>query len=197
MAANDGILYDSYPFLKDLGIEKENLGCYNGSWCGSGEVIKCINPSNGKVIAHVKGASKAEYEATISAMVKVKDQWQTTPAPRRGDIVREIGMELRKHKKALAQLISLEMGKILAEAEGEVQEFIDICDLAQGLSRTINGLVLPSERANHVIMEMWHPLGLVGIITAFNFPAAVYGWNIAISLICGNCNVWKGASTTR
>ena len=118
------------------------------------------------------------------------------PAPKRGEIVRQIGEALRAKREALGHLVSLEMGKILSEGIGEVQEFIDICDLAVGLSRTINGQIIPSERAGHTLLEFWNPLGLVGIITAFNFPVAVYGWNLAISLICGNCNIWKGASTT-
>lgn len=110
--------------------------------------------------------------------------------PKRGEIVRQIGDELRQKREALGKLVSLEMGKILAEGVGEVQEFIDICDYATGLSRTINGSVLPSERASHVLMEVWNPLGAVGIITAFNFPAAVFGWNAAISLVCGNVQIW-------
>jgi aldehyde dehydrogenase family 7 protein A1 len=119
-----------------------------------------------------------------------------TPAPKRGEIVRQIGDALRAKLHALGALVSLEMGKIKAEGVGEVQEFIDICDLAVGLSRTIAGQVLPSERADHTLLECWNPLGNVGIITAFNFPCAVLGWNLAISMICGNCNIWKGASTT-
>ena len=118
------------------------------------------------------------------------------PAPKRGEIVRQIGDALRAKRDALGHLVSLEMGKILAEGIGEVQEFIDICDLAVGLSRSINGKVIPSERPGHTLLEFWNPLGMVGIITAFNFPVAVYGWNVAISMICGNVNIWKGASTT-
>ena len=118
------------------------------------------------------------------------------PAPKRGEIVRQIGDALRAKREALGALVSLEMGKILAEGVGEVQEFIDICDLATGLSRTINGQIIPSERPGHSLLEFWNPLGLVGIITAFNFPCAVYGWNVAISMVCGNVNLWKGASTT-
>lgn len=116
--------------------------------------------------------------------------------PVRGEIVRQIGDELRKKKEALGKLVSLEMGKILPEGAGEVQEFIDICDYAVGLSRTINGLVYPSERKKHMLMEVWNPLGMVGIITAFNFPCAVFGWNAAISLVAGNTQIWKGASST-
>jgi aldehyde dehydrogenase family 7 member A1 len=118
------------------------------------------------------------------------------PAPKRGEIVRQIGDAMRVKREALGHLVSLEMGKILAEGIGEVQEFIDICDLAVGLSRSINGKVIPSERPGHTLLEFWNPLGLVGIISAFNFPVAVYGWNVAISMICGNCNIWKGASST-
>ncbi|GAM22737.1 hypothetical protein SAMD00019534_059120 [Acytostelium subglobosum LB1] len=188
--------FNEYPFLKELGLQEENLGLYNGKWGGSGDIVKCVNPSNGKVIAHVKGATTAEYEETIQAMLAAKTKWQLTPAPKRGEIVRLIGEALRAKITPLAKLISLEMGKIFIEAKGEVQEFIDICDFATGLSRTINGQVLPSERPGHMLLECWNPLGLVGIITAFNFPCAVLGWNAAISMICGNVQLWKGASTT-
>ena len=118
------------------------------------------------------------------------------PAPKRGEIVRQIGEALRKHIDALGRLVALEMGKIKNEGDEEVQEFVDICDYAVGLSRSLNGDVIPSERPGHFMMETWNPLGLVGIISAFNFPAAVYGWNVAISLICGNANLWKGAPST-
>jgi len=119
-----------------------------------------------------------------------------TPVPKRGEIVRQIGVALREKKSALGQLISLEMGKILSEGEGEVQEFIDICDFAAGLSRMLEGKVIPSERAEHFMMEMWNPLGIIGVITAFNFPCAVLGWNLAIAMVCGDLTVWKGASST-
>lgn len=129
-------------------------------------------------------------------MQKGKAKWMMTPIPIRGEIVREIGEAFRKYKKPLAQLISLEMGKILSEGEGEVQEVIDICDMACGLSRRLYGLVIPSERESHFMMEMWNPLGLIGVITAFNFPCAVLGWNLTIGLVCGDLIMWKGASTT-
>ena len=116
--------------------------------------------------------------------------------PLRGDIVRQVGDGLRKHKEALGSLISLEMGKIKSEGMGEVQEFIDICDMAVGMSRTIGGKVIPSERPDHMMIEQWNPMGNVGIISAFNFPNAVYGWNASISLICGNQIIWKGAETS-
>lgn len=124
------------------------------------------------------------------------NEWQLTPAPKRGEVIRLIGEAIRHKKESLAKLISLEMGKIYKEALGEVQEFIDVCDFATGLSRTIAGLTIPSERPGHFMMELWHPLGIIGTITAFNFPLAVCGWNAAIALICGNCQIWKGATTT-
>jgi len=125
-----------------------------------------------------------------------KIKWMKTPAPIRGEVVRQIGDAFRKKKEALGMLISLEMGKIKSEGLGEVQEYIDICDMATGLSRTIEGKVLPSERPGHFMMEQWNPLGLIGCITAFNFPVAVAGWNAAIGFICGDLMVWKPAPTT-
>ncbi|EGG19189.1 aldehyde dehydrogenase [Cavenderia fasciculata] len=188
--------YSQHAFLKELGITEENSGLYNGKWGGKGDLIKCINPTTGNVIATVRGATSEEYEETIQAMIAAKTKWALTPAPKRGEIVRLIGESLRAKIVPLAKLISLEMGKIFIEAKGEVQEFIDVCDFATGLSRSINGQVMPSERPGHVLLENWNPLGLVGIITAFNFPCAVLGWNAAISLICGNVQLWKGASST-
>ncbi|KAK5577995.1 hypothetical protein RB653_002943 [Dictyostelium firmibasis] len=189
--------FNEYPFLAELGIKAENNdGVFNGKWGGSGDIIKCLNPTNNKVIATVRGAAPEEYETCIQAMLAAKEKWALTPAPRRGEIVRLIGSAIREKIEPLSKLISLEMGKIYIEAKGEVQEFIDVCDYATGLSRSINGQVMPSERPNHILMETWNPLGLVGIITAFNFPCAVLGWNAAISMICGNVQLWKGASTT-
>jgi aldehyde dehydrogenase family 7 protein A1 len=129
-------------------------------------------------------------------MVHAKAEWAKLPMPARGDIVRQIGESFRAKKEPLGRLISLEMGKILSEGLGEVQEVIDVCDMACGLSRTIGGSVLNSERPEHFMMEVWNPLGIVGVITAFNFPCAVFGWNAAIAFICGNLVVWKGAPTT-
>jgi len=194
--ADQALTFNEYPFLKELGLQEENFGVYNGQWMGNGPVITAINPSTGKAIARVKGASTEDYEKCIQSMLAAKQKWQATPMPVRGEIVRQIGDELRKKKDALGKLISLEMGKINAEGAGEVQEFIDICDYAVGLSRTISGTIYPSERVNHHLMEVWNPLGLVGIITAFNFPCAVFGWNAAISLVCGNTQIWKGATST-
>lgn len=188
--------FSEYPFLAELGLAEVNQGCYNGKWFGSGKEIIALNPTNNKPIAKIIGGTKEDYEVCLSSMVAAQKAWQLTPAPKRGEIVRQIGDAVRAKKTALGKLISLEMGKILAEGLGEVQEFIDICDYSTGLSRTFSGLVIPSERPGHFMMEQWHPLGMVGIITAFNFPLAVCGWNSAISLVCGNCQIWKGASTT-
>jgi len=129
-------------------------------------------------------------------MEQERERWVKTPAPLRGEIVRQIGEALRQKKDALGALVTLEMGKIRSEGLGEVQEYIDICDMAVGMSRTIDGKVLNSERPGHFMMENWNPLGNVGVISAFNFPVAVSGWNVAIALICGNTAIWKGALTT-
>jgi aldehyde dehydrogenase family 7 protein A1 len=184
-------------FLERLGLGAENDGCFTGSrWCGSGEVMASINPATGRVIAHVRTASAEELEESLANCKRSQREWALTPAPKRGEIVRQIGEALRACKEDLGDLISLEMGKIKAEGAGEVQEIIDICDYAAGLSRMIYGKVIPSERREHVLHETWHPLGTVGIITAFNFPAAVAGWNFALSLVCGNTNIWKGHEST-
>ena len=191
------LTYSEYPFLKELDLIEENSGCYNGKiWTGSGKLLNSVNPHNNKVIARIKQATEAEYEDCIKNMEAVKDRWMITPMPQRGLIVQQIGEQVKAKKEALGKLITLEMGKILAEGLGEVQEFIDICDYAVGLSRTLSGKMIPSERDNHTIIENWNPLGLIGVITAFNFPCAVLGWNTAISLVCGDLTVWKAASTT-
>eukprot|EP01114_Cavostelium_apophysatum_P023008 TRINITY_DN852_c0_g1_i1.p1 TRINITY_DN852_c0_g1~~TRINITY_DN852_c0_g1_i1.p1 ORF type:complete len:517 (-),score=145.41 TRINITY_DN852_c0_g1_i1:67-1617(-) len=188
--------YNKYPFLKELGLEEDNLGVYCGKWFGNGSTYTSISPIDNQPIARVTQGTKEDYETAMKAMEGAVEAWQLTPAPRRGDIIRQVGEAIRAKKEPLGKLISLEMGKILKEALGEVQEFIDICEFATGLSRTFNGLVLPSERPGHFMMEAWHPLGMIGTITAFNFPLAVCGWNAAIALICGNCQIWKGATTT-
>jgi aldehyde dehydrogenase family 7 protein A1 len=196
-SSNNELTFDNYPFLKELGLEKDNLGCYNGKeWCGSGKFMYSVNPTTGKNIARVKLASEEEYEQCIKSMEAIKEKFYEFPMPKRGLIVQEIGDKFRQHKANLGKLVSLEMGKILLEGEGEIQEIIDICDYAVGLSRTLAGKILPSERDHHVIHENWNPLGLIGVITAFNFPAAVLGWNTAISLVCGDLTIWKGATST-
>lgn len=141
-------------------------------------------------------ASEAEYEECIKNMEEIKEKWFSLAMPTRGLIVQEIGEKVKKYKSQIGKLVTLEMGKILSEGEGEIQEIIDICDYAFGLSRTIAGKTLPSERDEHTIIENWNPLGLIGVITAFNFPAAVLGWNAAIALVCGDLTIWKGATTT-
>ncbi len=141
-------------------------------------------------------ATAAEYEQTIRAAEKAFASWRILPAPQRGDIVRQLGNALRAAKKDLGRLVSLEAGKILAEGEGEVQEMVDICDFATGLSRQLYGLTIASERPQHRMMEQWHPLGVVGVISAFNFPVAVWNWNSALAAVCGNATVWKPSELT-
>ncbi|XP_028829571.1 alpha-aminoadipic semialdehyde dehydrogenase [Denticeps clupeoides] len=185
-----------YAWLKELGLEEENDGVYDGRWGGGGEVVTSYCPANNEPIARVRQATMAEYEQTVQKAREAWKIWADVPAPKRGEIVRQIGDALRKKIKVLGSLVSLEMGKIYVEGVGEVQEYVDVCDYAVGLSRMIGGPVLPSERPGHALIEQWNPVGLVGIITAFNFPVAVYGWNNAIALICGNVCLWKGAPTT-
>uniref|UniRef100_A0A2K5KGG5 Alpha-aminoadipic semialdehyde dehydrogenase n=1 Tax=Colobus angolensis palliatus TaxID=336983 RepID=A0A2K5KGG5_COLAP len=174
-----------------LGLHEENEGVYNGSWGGRGEVITTYCPANNEPIASV-----ADYEETIKKAKETWKIWADIPAPKRGEIVRQIGDALREKIQVLGRLVSLEMGKILVEGVGEVQEHVDICGYAVGLSRMTGGPILPSERPCHALIEQWNPVGLVGIITAFNFPVAVYGWNNAIAMICGKVCLWKGAPTT-
>ncbi|KAH7857941.1 hypothetical protein Vadar_018113 [Vaccinium darrowii] len=186
-----------YEFLKEIGLGPRNTGCYvNGVWKGSGPVITSVNPANNQAIAEVSEASTQDYEEGMQACFEAAKTWMQIPAPKRGEIVRQIGDALRAKLQQLGRLVSLEMGKILAEGIGEVQEIIDMCDFAVGLSRQLNGSIIPSERPNHMMLEMWNPLGIVGVITAFNFPCAVLGWNACLALVCGDCVVWKGAPTT-
>jgi len=188
------LTYNDFPFLKELGIGEDNLGCnYDGKWCGNGEMHTAMNPTTGKPIARVRLASVSDYRACIQAVNKEKERWAKTPAPVRGEVVRQIGMALREKKDAIGKVLALEMGKIVSEGHGEIQEYIDTCDMATGMSRTIDGKVLPSERPDHWMMEVWNPIGIVGVITAFNFPVAVCGWNTTLSLICGDMVVWKPA----
>lgn len=183
-------------YLASLGISQTNLGCYGSTWCGSGPPLQSTNPSNGLKIASVTTGDDADLDRCLDIMTKVKAKWSSTPAPVRGNIVKQIGIAISSKKEALAAVVCFEMGKIMSEALGEIQEFIDVCDYAAGLSRMLPGSIIPSERKSHVIYEVWNSLGIAGIITAFNFPVAVYGWNLAISLVCGNCNIWKGSNYT-
>lgn len=188
--------HPDFSFLKDIGIERENPGVYSGNWSGSGELVTAVDPGTGRPIATVRMGSVSEMEHCIHAGVDAYKQWSQVPAPLRGEIVRQIGDELRKYKEPLGKLVSLEVGKIYSEGQGEVQEFIDICDYAVGLSRIYAGQMINSEREEHTILEAWRPLGLVGVISAYNFPNAVFGWNAAIALTTGNSVLWKGAPST-
>ncbi|KAJ1345185.1 hypothetical protein BSLG_000699 [Batrachochytrium salamandrivorans] len=182
--------------LKRLGLESVNNGVYNGTWSGNGPLAHSINPATGNIIASTKVGTPADLQKTLDMMSKIQPMWRETPAPRRGEIVRQMRVALNDRIQDLGKLVSLEMGKILPEGVGEVQEYVDVCDYALGLSRMIGGGVFPSERPGHFMMEQWNPLGNVGVISAFNFPVAVYGWNSALSLVCGNPVVWKSAPTT-
>ena len=180
-------------FLKKLQINKQNKGVSTGlKWLDSGgEKINSFSPVDGKLIATVTGANKTNYEVVINQAKTAFELWQLWPAPKRGEIVRLVGEELRKHKEPLGKLVSYEMGKSLQEGLGEVQEMIDICDFAVGLSRQLHGLTMHSERPGHRMYEQYHPLGIVGIISAFNFPVAVWSWNAALAWVCGDVCVWK------
>jgi len=185
-----------YSFLKDLGLSKTNPGVYTGKWSANGKTVTSICPANGRPIADVQEGNIQDYQGAVAAASEAWSTWADIPAPKRGEIVRQIGDELRKYLVPLGQLVSLEMGKIKAEGIGEVQEYVDICDFAVGLSRMYSGKIIPSERPGHVLLEQWNPLGVVGVISAFNFPIAVYGWNSAVAMVCGNTLLWKGAPTT-
>jgi aldehyde dehydrogenase (NAD+) len=181
-------------FLKQLGLEAFNIGTSTGSnWLGdnNNEIIESYSPVDGKLIGKATVTTKDEYEAVMTSAKSAYKVWAKTPAPLRGDIVRQYGDVLRQNKEALGQLVSYEMGKSLQEGYGEVQEMIDICDFAVGLSRQLYGLTMHSERPNHRMYEQWHPLGIVGVISAFNFPVAVWAWNAMLAMVCGDVCVWK------
>ncbi len=179
--------------LEKLGIHKENSGVSTGKtrFDGKGDIYPSYTPVDGSLIAYVRGASKEEFDLVMEKSVEAFKEWRTWPAPKRGEVVRQIGNEFRKYKDELGRLVSYEMGKSLQEGWGEVQEMIDICDFAVGQSRMLYGLTMTSERPNHRLFEQWHPLGPVGIISAFNFPVAVWAWNAMIALVCGDTVVWK------
>ncbi len=170
--------------------------CSNGNWSGQGEELVSINPASSEELARVAGATPEETLNTIQDAYDSFENWKKLPAPRRGEYIRLIGEELRRFKEPLGKLVSLECGKVLSEGEGEVQEMIDIADFAVGLSRTIGGATLPSERPDHRMFEQWHPLGPVGVISAFNFPVAVWSWNALVAAICGDTIVWKPSEKT-
>jgi aldehyde dehydrogenase (NAD+) len=184
--------------LMRLGLWKSNSGAGFGEWVenpGGGEAVS-RNPADGRELARVRLAAEEDYDDVLWQATAAFERWRMLPAPARGQIVREIGDELRRAKDDLGTLVTLESGKILAEGKGEVQEMIDIADFACGLSRQLYGLTMHSERAGHRLYEQWHPLGVVGVITAFNFPVAVWSWNALIALVCGDTVVWKPSLKT-
>jgi aldehyde dehydrogenase (NAD+) len=183
-------------WLEKLGIGEVNAGVFCGEWKANGELVECISPIDGQVIARVQHANVSDYDNAIAKAREAFLNWRLTPAPVRGQTIRCFGEALRRTKAELAKLVTLETGKIIAEAEGEVQEMIDICDFAVGLSRQLHGLTIASERPQHRLMEQWHPLGVVGVITAFNFPVAVWSWNSALAAVCGDAVVWKPSPKT-
>ena len=185
-------------FLKQLGLSAEQPGVSTGTnWIESnGPWLESVSPVDGKSIGKVKSADRASYESALASAQTAFLYWRQLPAPRRGEIVRQIGEALREKKEALGQLVSYEMGKSLQEGWGEVQEMIDICDFAVGLSRQLHGLTMHSERPLHRMYEQYHPLGIVGIISAFNFPVAVWSWNTMLAWVCGDVCVWKPSEKT-
>jgi aldehyde dehydrogenase (NAD+) len=186
--------------LESLGLKDINAGAWSGShgWSAdtSGPLIDSINPATGQRLAQVRGATAADYDVVIAAAVAAAAAWRRVPAPKRGEAVRLVGEQLRAHKDALGSLVSLENGKIKAEGDGEVQEMIDIADFAVGQSRMLYGNTMHSERPQHRMYEQWHPLGVIGVISAFNFPVAVWAWNAFLAAIAGNAIVWKPSPKT-
>src|SRR5690554_7003604 len=184
-------------FLKKLEIEGVNAGTSTGrKYFESKETISSFTPVDGKKIANVSVTSREEYDQVVAQAEEAFKTWRSMPAPHRGEIVRQIGQKLREFKEPLGKLVSYEMGKVYQEGLGEVQEMIDICDFAVGLSRQLYGLTMHSERPMHRMYEQWHPLGIVGIISAFNFPVAVWSWNSMIAWVCGDVCIWKPSSKT-
>ncbi|MGA8854911.1 MAG: aldehyde dehydrogenase family protein [Christiangramia sp.] len=183
--------------LKDLGLKDINNGTSTGNdWFSNGDIIESYSPVDGALIGKVKATTKEDYEKVITTAEKGFKEWRTWPAPQRGEVVRQFNDELRRLKEPLGKLVSYEMGKSYQEGLGEVQEMIDICDFAVGLSRQLHGLTMHSERPGHRMYEQYHPLGVVGIISAFNFPVAVWSWNTALAWVCGDACIWKGSEKT-
>ena len=184
--------------LRRLGIEELNSGSHGRDWIArpGGPEIVSTNPALGTELARVAASGEADYELIVGQSREAFVRWRMTPAPHRGEIIRQLGEALRSVKEDLGLLVTLEAGKIRSEGLGEVQEMIDMCDFAVGLSRQLYGLTMPSERPRHRMMEQWHPLGPVGVITAFNFPAAVWAWNAALAAVCGDPVIWKPSSLT-
>ncbi|HEX8334502.1 MAG TPA: aldehyde dehydrogenase family protein [Segetibacter sp.] len=185
-------------FLKELKIKESTFGASTGQqWLqSSGEQIQSFSPVDGKLIGSVTATDKKTYDTVIATAGEAFKEWRMWPSPKRGDVVRQVAEALRKFKEPLGKLVSYEMGKSLQEGYGEVQEMIDICDFAVGLSRQLHGLTMHSERPGHRMYEQWHPLGVVGVISAFNFPVAVWSWNTALAWVCGDVCVWKPSEKT-
>src|SRR5262245_58728270 len=190
----------SSSILEKLGLKAVNTGACTGpdDWLAEpgGLTLTSVNPTTGEALAAIHVSSVDTYNRVASAADASFRTWRERPAPRRGELVRDLGQALRDLKEPLGDLVTLEMGKIRSEGHGEVQEMIDICDFATGLSRQLYGLTIASERPNHRMMEQWHPLGVVGVVTAFNFPVAVWAWNTALAAVCGDSSVWKPSSLT-
>src|SRR5690554_7553852 len=191
-------IIDIKKVLDQLGIKEEvNSGASTGKQLNTnGEVVVSSTPVDGSPIGSVKFATVEDYHQVVEVATKGFVEWRKWTAPQRGEVVRQVGNALRENKEALGALVSYEMGKSLQEGMGEVQEMIDICDFAVGISRQLYGLTIASERPDHRMMEQWHPLGVVGIISAFNFPVAVWAWNTALAWVCGNACVWKPSEKT-
>ncbi|MGY0556484.1 MULTISPECIES: L-piperidine-6-carboxylate dehydrogenase [unclassified Lysobacter] len=190
----------THPVLTALGLTDNESGTYlgNGEWATSSDagILEPINPTDGESLARVNATSQADYDKLVERAQAAFQVWRTTPAPRRGEAVRLCSDALRENKDALGSLVALEMGKSKPEGDGEVQEMIDIGEFAVGLSRQLYGLTMPSERPGHRMYEQWHPLGVVGVISAFNFPVAVWAWNALVSAVCGNITIWKPSPKT-
>jgi aldehyde dehydrogenase (NAD+) len=190
----------SHTVLSALGLSADNSGTYlgNGEWSKTTDagVLSSINPATGEVIGRTYASSKADYDVIMARAEAAFKIWRTTPAPRRGEAIRLCAEALRQHKDALGSLVSLEMGKIKPEGDGEVQEMIDIADFAVGLSRQLYGNTMHSERPGHRMYEQWHPIGIVGVISAFNFPVAVWSWNAFLAAVCGDITIWKPSPKT-
>jgi aldehyde dehydrogenase (NAD+) len=188
----------SDPLISRLGLSDINSGAGFGQWIAhpAGGEIASLNPTDGKPLARVRMAARSDYDQIVASAQQAFINWRMVPAPQRGEIVRQLGNALREVKDDLGMLLTLEAGKIRSEGLGEVQEMIDICDFAVGLSRQLYGLTMASERPGHRMFEQWHPLGPIGVITAFNFPVAVWAWNAALAAVCGDCVIWKPSTET-
>ncbi len=188
---------DPAAVLAELDITPDHSGAFDGTWLDTqGETLVSVNPATGEPIASVRQGTAADYERIAQRSVEAFEVWRTWTAPARGEVVRQLAEALRKHKDALGALVTLEMGKVLSEGLGEVQEMIDMADLAVGMSRQLYGKAMHSERPSHRMYEQWHPLGPVGIITAFNFPVAVWAWNSTVAAVCGDSMIWKPSEKT-